>query len=78
MDKPRDIIERYSDRESESDIYHLGFKYASKEDVLAFVKKNGNDFQYASDALKDDVEIVEAACKNTWIALQYASKRFQK
>lgn len=50
---------------------------ADKDVVLAAVKKDGRNLQYASKKLQSDKEVVLAAISNYGKALQYASRKFR-
>jgi len=49
----------------------------NKKFVLEQVQKNGNLLEYASDDLKDDVDVVKEAINSTYHALQFASTRLK-
>jgi hypothetical protein len=49
----------------------------TKDMVLAFVQKNGNELQFAPDELKEDIEIIKPAVRKNPEAIVFASSKLK-
>ena len=58
--------------------FNKDIDYTNRDMVLKAVQENGLALEYASDELKDDVEIVITAVNNNGLALMYASDELKK